>query len=167
MTNDLICRVTSGHPPFILFFRLPASSNFFSCPRGTMGIDIRPGSPYYGQAVCPCPGGDLTPGCCGAPPPPPPPPEPAPSPPVATPAPVPADGPEITGSGGSPPPPVAAEPVAAEDVPPDDEEEEEEGVMGWFKREDMLSMPNWSWVALLLVVILGCCSSCCVLIMTR
>jgi len=154
MTNDLICRVPSGHPPFI-----------FSCPMGKMGIDIRPGSPYYGQAVCACPGGDWTPDCCGAPPPPP---EPAPSPPVATPAPVPADGPEITGSGGSPPPPpVAAEPVAVEDVPPDDEEEEEEGVMGWFTREDMLSMPNWSWVALLLVVILGSCSSCCVLMMSR
>jgi len=56
---------------------------------------------------------------------------------------------------------VAEEPVAEE------EEEEETGVLAWFKREDLLTMPNWSWVALLLVIILGSCSSCCAMFMIR
>lgn len=134
-----------------------------------MGVDIRNGSPYYMQAVCTCADGGgfqgMAPHCCASSPPPPP--QPAPSPPVATPAPVPTDGPEITGSGGSAAPsPETAEPTIDE-VYPDDEEPEDEGAMAWFKQEDLLSMPNWSWIALLLVIILGSCSCCCVLLMTR
>ena len=85
---------------------------------------------------------------------------------------MPQDGPELGTSGLPPPPPPPPEAVAEptiDDLYPDTGEDEpkETGPMAWLKREDLLTLPNWTWLALLLVIICGSCSSCCVMMMMR